>query len=193
MDSLIQVDQAIFHFVHVELTNAIFDWLLPIWRNKLTWLPFYIVLIGFLLYKFGKQGLWICLLTIATVSVCDYTSSSIFKPLINRTRPCNTEALQSYVIARVDCGSGKSFPSSHATNHFGISVFLILVFRFIKTRWKIALLFWAGLIALAQVYVGVHFPLDVMAGGLLGSLIAGIVYMASGKIFPSIFQFEKSV
>ncbi|MCB0661916.1 MAG: phosphatase PAP2 family protein [Saprospiraceae bacterium] len=191
MESILQLDQALFQFVHVDLSNGFFDFLLPIWRNKLTWLPFYVALLAFLLYKYKMQGLYIVLLTITTASLCDYTSSSILKPAFDRTRPCNTVSLQQIIIPRVDCGSGKSFPSSHATNHFGIAVFLILVFGKMKTRWKVMLLFWAGLIAFAQVYVGVHFPLDVLGGSLLGTLLAFFVYVFSKKLFPAVYQFDQ--
>jgi membrane-associated phospholipid phosphatase len=193
MESLLQLDQALFQLIHLEWSNGFFDWLLPVWRNKLTWLPFYLGLVVFLIYRFGKQGLWICLFTILTAGICDYTSSSIFKPMFDRTRPCNTETLQASIVPRVDCGSGKSFPSSHATNHFGIAVFLLLVFKNIKTRWKLLLLLWAGLVAYAQVYVGVHYPLDVLAGSFLGTLIAGVVFLLAKLSFSSIFQFDQKV
>ncbi|RZL15228.1 MAG: phosphatase PAP2 family protein, partial [Pedobacter sp.] len=77
---------------------------------------------------------------------------------------------------RVPCGSGYSFPSAHATNHFGIAVFLILVFY---KKWKPILplgLLWAFSIAFAQVYVGVHYPVDIICGSLLGTLLGFISF-----------------
>jgi undecaprenyl-diphosphatase len=84
----------------------------------------------------------------------------------------------------VDCGTGFSFPSSHASNHFALAVFFVVLFgRHFK--WAIVLpLLWAFSIAFAQVYVGVHFPVDVMSGACIGALI-GIVL---GYIFKNFFQ-----
>lgn len=82
----------------------------------------------------------------------------------------------------VNCGSGFSFTSSHATNHFGVGLAFILLFGK-RIKWFIpAFLFWASSIALAQVYVGVHYPSDIFAGAVLGSLIATIIYGIYHKI-----------
>jgi undecaprenyl-diphosphatase len=75
------------------------------------------------------------------------------------------------VIERVSCGSGYSFTSSHATNHFCIAAFLVSVFGTYMRKWKYVWWAWASLISIAQVYVGVHYPLDIIGGGLLGTII----------------------
>jgi undecaprenyl-diphosphatase len=105
-------------------------------------------------------------------------------------RPCNEPEIKSEVTIIVDCGTGYSFPSSHATNHFGIAVFLIMMFYH---RWKIILplgIFWAASISFAQIYVGVHYPIDILTGSLLGSSIG----LGMGKILLSnkIFKTWKS-
>jgi membrane-associated phospholipid phosphatase len=79
------------------------------------------------------------------------------------------------VIERVPCGSGYSMPSAHAANHFGIAVFLITFFAYIERKYKYAILFWASLICFAQVYVGVHYPFDMLFGALLGGLVGFLV------------------
>ncbi|MCY1533690.1 PAP2 superfamily protein [compost metagenome] len=88
-----------------------------------------------------------------------------------RIRPCNEVNLIGDIIHRVPCGSGFSFPSSHATNHFAIAVFLICLFY---QKWKPILplgLGWAVSISFAQIYVGVHYPVDTFAGAILGTCI----------------------
>jgi undecaprenyl-diphosphatase len=77
------------------------------------------------------------------------------------------------VIERVNCGSGYSFPSSHAANHFCFAAFFITVFGDYMRHWKIGWWIWALLISIAQIYVGIHYPLDILGGALLG-LIVGI-------------------
>jgi undecaprenyl-diphosphatase len=84
----------------------------------------------------------------------------------------------------VECGSGYSFPSSHATNHFGMSLFLYFSFGKFYKWIKPTVILWAALVAYAQVYVGVHYPLDVVFGALLGFLIGHFVCWAYQKPDP---------
>jgi len=104
--------------------------------------------------------------------------------LVARVRPCNDFSLATDIIHRVPCGSGLSFPSAHATNHFAIAVFLICLFY---SRWKPVLpigIFWAFIISFAQVYVGVHYPVDVTTGALLGITIGLICAGIFKKLQP---------
>lgn len=75
------------------------------------------------------------------------------------------------VIVRVNCGSGFSFPSAHAANHFCLAAFLLSIFGYFLGRWKYMWWLWAILISLAQVYVGVHYPLDILGGAILGIIV----------------------
>lgn len=119
-----------------------------------------------------------------TFAMGDLIASRIIKPTIDRVRPCNEIQLASQIIHRVPCGSGKSFPSAHATNHFAIAVFLICLFY---REWKPVLplgLIWAGIISFAQIYVGVHYPIDTIAGALLGTCIGFFTFYIYQKIRP---------
>ncbi len=170
-DHLIQIDQQIFFFINKDLSNSFFDWLMPFLRNKYFWTPLYLFLIIFLARNYGKWGVTCLLFIVLTFGLCDFFSASVVKPAFERLRPCNDISLKGEINSRVACGSGFSFPSTHATNHFGIAMFLVGTFY---SRWKwIAplALFWAFSVAFAQVYVGVHFPIDVLTGALLGCLI----------------------
>jgi len=165
-------DQWLFQLLNGEWHNPLFDAIIPYWRSKYIWIPFYIFLVSFLWGNFGKRGLMIIAFTVAMLSVSDYVSSSIVKPFVERVRPCNDTTLPFKVRELVKCGGGYSFTSSHATNHFAIATFLSLILGFLKRKWITWALFaWAASIAYGQVYVGVHYPLDVVAGAALGSLI----------------------
>jgi len=97
-------------------------------------------------------------------------AASVIKPLVGRPRPC---AASDLVRDLVNCGGVNSFPSNHATNHFAVATFLSLTWlKQAGKGWRVALYVWAGSIALAQVYVGKHYPGDILAGALLGSLLA---------------------
>ncbi|MFZ1790805.1 MAG: phosphatase PAP2 family protein, partial [Saprospiraceae bacterium] len=100
----------------------------------------------------------------------DMVSSQLIKKTVKRLRPCRTE-LPLQVTQRAYCGSGYSFTSSHATNHFAIAIFWFLV---IGKDWKyikVPILLWAVIVCIAQVYVGVHFPSDVFVGSIIGMTI----------------------
>ena len=178
LEQLIQFDQNLFFTINHGLSNSFFDWLMPALRNRFFWTPLYLFIIIFSIRTYGKQG-WIMILFLALTFGCtDFISSSLIKPTVQRLRPCNDPEIKSDVKNLVDCGSGYSFPSSHASNHFGLAVFLIVLFF---SKWKLILpmgLLWAASISFAQVYVGVHYPIDILAGAMLGGMIGFIM----GKI-----------
>lgn len=178
LTTLYEIDYELFHFINSGCQNFIFDWLLPILREKKTWIPLYLFLFAFLLINFGKKGLYVAMAMALTVGLADITSSHVIKKTVKRLRPCHILIKEGQMELRAKCGSGYSFPSSHAANHFAMGVFLGLVFGK-RWRWvKWAGLIWAAAISFSQVYVGVHFPFDILIGGLLGSFIAYLVWGA---------------
>lgn len=153
------------------MANPFFDWIMPLLRNRFFWTPLYLFIIYFCIKHYRKIGYYIIGGVLLSFALGDLTASRLIKPYVGRLRPCNEPLLADEMIQRVICGTGKSFPSAHATNHFAIAVFLILVFY---RHWKPILplgLSWAFMISFAQVYVGVHYPIDVFCGAVLGSFI----------------------
>lgn len=186
LEEIIRLDHQLFEAINTGLSNAVFDWLMPIMRNKYTWIPLYIAIIFFAIKTYKTKGLYLVLFLVATVGIADFGSASIVKPIFKRDRPCNELAFQTHVIARVPCGSGKSFPSTHASDHFSIAIFLSMLFY---KKWKYftgIAVFWAGLICFSQVYVGVHFPVDVVTGAIFGSLIGFL----GAKLYLKYFSFR---
>lgn len=175
IEEIIKIDQQIFHAINTGLSNTFFDWLMPILRNKYTWIPLYIIMIAFAIKTYKLKGLYMLLFLTAAVGIADFGSASILKPAFNRTRPCNDIEIQPTMISRVPCGAGKSFPSTHASDHFAIAIFILVLFY---KKWKAIIpisIIWALSICFAQVYVGVHYPVDVTVGMLFGSLIGFIL------------------
>ena len=168
---LLQWDTELFLKIHRGLSNDFFDWILPLVRNRFFWSPLYLFIVIFCIKQYRKTGVYIIAMLLLTFALGDGISSKLIKPNVGRLRPCNEPALSDQIIRRVPCGRGKSFPSSHATNHFGIAVLLICIF-YRKWRWILPLgLAWAFIISFAQVYVGVHYPIDVTTGAILGTTI----------------------
>lgn len=180
-----QADQALFFKLNGQWHNRLLDAVLPFVREPTVWLPFYFFLALFTILNFGRRGwLWVLLL-IATAAVSDYTSSSIIKDLFPRLRPCRDPELAHQVRFLASyCPVSSSFVSSHAVNHFAISTFIFVTFKnAISPKWAIIFL-WALLICYAQVYVGVHFPLDVAAGGIVGIILGYITSTMFNRFFP---------
>ena len=175
-DFLLQFDRHLFHFINHDLTNPFFDWIMPWLRNAKTWIPLYLLIIGFCIYKFKKQGIVIIILMALSAGFADFTSAHIVKPLVKRARPCQDSLVSQTDMLRINCGTGYSFPSTHATDHFAMAFFLILLFQR-KWRWIwLWGILWAGTISFARVYVGVHFPIDVIGGAIYGMLVGALIY-----------------
>lgn len=185
IQSIVHIDKAAWYHINVLWQNAALDAIMPILRNPITWAPLYLFLVVYIPYRFGKKGFWWCLGFIICFSIADYTSASIIKPMAMRIRPCNDATLQGIIHRVVDCGSGYSFPSSHASNHFAFAVFMIITLRKHFSWLWLPALFWASSISYAQVYVGVHYPVDVLCGGILGACVGWLV----GTVFQRRFAF----
>jgi membrane-associated phospholipid phosphatase len=186
IESLQQFDVALFLKIHRGMANPFFDWLLPLMRNRYFWAPLYLFIIIFCFTEYKKKGAYIIGMLLVTFAMGDLIASRLIKPFVARLRPCNEPGLADEIIHRVGCGSGYSFPSAHATNHFAIATFLIFVFY---DKWKPILpiaLFWAFIISFSQIYVGVHYPIDTMVGALLGTTIGLITSKIYKKIQPQL-------
>lgn len=171
MDWLLTIDRMVFELINTKLSSDILDTILPPLRNKYLWVPLYMMILAALLWKYQWRGAVILGFVLLTVLLSDQISASIIKPVVQRLRPCQNPELSVKLL--VICGSGFSFVSSHASNHFGIAIFLGQRFARFTLVYPLAIL-WASAISIAQVYVGVHYPLDVIAGALVGFLCAGV-------------------
>lgn len=182
LEFLNQWDTWLFLKINHDWTGAFGDCIFPISRDKMTWMPLYFFLIIFVFYNFGwKSWKWLAF-AIVTVSIGDMVSSSFVKYLFNRTRPCNLPALQNYIRVLVAYRpQSPSFTSSHAANHFAMAMFFFLTLKPYIHRWAWCFMGWAALISYAQVYVGVHYPGDVLGGAVLGCLIGGGTGMLFNK------------
>ncbi|MBS4042258.1 MAG: phosphatase PAP2 family protein [Chitinophagaceae bacterium] len=169
---IVELDQQLFLLLNQKLTNPIFDVVMPFMRNSTNWILLYVLLIIFAFYKLKQKAfIWI-FFAICTIVLTDQLSSHVIKPFIARVRPCNDINFSSQVrLLLANCSSGFSFTSSHACNHFGIAMFIFIsLFTYLK-KWAYLFILWAAIISYAQVYVGVHYPIDILFGGILGSTI----------------------
>jgi len=171
MDYLLQTDYILFFWINHVFTNHLFDVIFPLLRDKYFWLPLYAFIITFLVLNFKQKGFIIILVLIIAISISDQLSSHVLKPFVHRLRPCNDPAISSMVRTVIGCKPGFSFPSSHAANHFTIAFFLGLTFLNYNRLVLIIGIIWAFLISYAQIYIGVHYPTDIICGAILGFII----------------------
>ncbi|WP_165871476.1 phosphatase PAP2 family protein [Flaviaesturariibacter flavus] len=175
MNALLELDRSLFRLLNGRWHNALFDAVLPFLRNSLTWLPLYLFLFVFVLVNFRKRW-WIIGYAISTATLTDTISSTIIKNLVFRQRPCSDPSLGSVRFIVSYCPMSSSFTSSHAANHFGIAMLLFLLLRPFIGRWAWAFIFWAASIGYAQIYVGVHYPGDILGGTAVGLLTGWLMY-----------------
>lgn len=172
MEALLQWDTTTMHWINSGWSHPILDVLLTAARNKYIWLPLYVLVVSWILYNLSvRQSVYTLLFLAVSIFAADTISSKLIKYQVKRARPCQEWRMTPPVIVRTACGSGYSFTSSHATNHFCLAAYLVTVFGAYMRRWRHLWWLWAAVISIAQVYVGLHYPLDIMAGGLLGAII----------------------
>ena len=165
-------DQWLFIKINSAWTNDFLNSVMPWWRDSNTWIPLYLFLGLFAIMNFGwKVWPWIVFF-IVTVSLTDQLSANLIKNFVQRPRPCNDEDFMINVHALLGgCSPTFSFPSSHATTHFGMAWFIYMTMKQYFKKWSYLFFIWAATIAYGQVYVGIHYPLDVLGGAIIGSFI----------------------
>lgn len=168
MDEIIQLDKELFLYLNT-LGTTTWDRFWVFMSERSYWIPFYLLLLYLLIRNFGwrKTGL-VLGLTLLMVLFTDQITN-LLKDGVQRPRPCFTPEFEG-VMRGVGCERrGRfGFTSAHASNHFAIALFLGLVFRNIYKWMLLFLLIWAALISYSRIYLGVHFPLDVIVGGAMG-------------------------
>lgn len=164
------VDIAIMKFINVTLATPVLDkFFVYICDFKLWAWPLAVAVLA-ILWKGDMKARWMILLAIIAAAIIDPTIYRILKPLVGRLRPCHEAAL-AWVRTVDGCGGRYSFPSSHAANFFGVAVVAGAFYK--RTRYYLYPL--AALVAIGRVYLGVHYPSDVLGGAIYGTLIGLLV------------------
>lgn len=185
LDRLIAADQAAFLAVN-GAHSEVADVLMTVVSDLRIWFPLYVLFLVLIKLRWNWRGLWIALPLIALMVACsDSGSVMLFKNTVQRLRPCHEPLLAGLVhLVPEGCGGRFGFVSSHAANHFAIAALMIGMLQR-RPRWTVvALLAWAGLIAYSRVYLGVHYPADVLVGGLYGFAVGMLFFV----LFRSIHQ-----
>jgi undecaprenyl-diphosphatase len=189
IDYLKNIDEALFLFLNGK-HNDVFDLLMHWITLQETWYPFYLILIIWMIWKYKQKALIPIIFIVLAITISDQFTSSFMKPFFERLRPCHEPAIAHEVHVVDGCGGLYGFASSHASNSFALATLLFLFFR---QRYNYTSLFfiWAAVVAYSRVYVGVHYPGDILVGGLLGYLIGVTLYYFYLKL-PVKYKLETS-
>ena len=174
-----EIDVVLFRFCNQTLANPVFDFIMPPitnWNQSAIGITVFVLIWLFIFIGGGKRGRIAAILLIPLIFISDQLSSSVIKEIVARPRPCheiNGAMILSDMRLLVPCGSGYSFPSSHAVNNFAFATFMTLFYN------RIWYLFfsYAGLMGFSRMSVGVHYPSDILGGAIIGAILALIIFI----------------
>lgn len=172
IESLDQFDKWLFLLIN-GANHPVLDEIMVVLSYKWTWLPFYAILLYFLIKLHRLQSIYIILFVVLLVTMSDQLSVHLFKNNFMRLRPCHSADLQGLVhIVNEHCGGQYGFVSSHAANVFGLTFFIGPFLSISRKFWMPLLIIWAIVVSYSRIYLGVHYPFDVTVGALLGIGVA---------------------
>lgn len=173
LDALTRIDEQLFLQLNGQVSPFI-DQLMFIISDKYVWIPFYIILLAFIIRKYKWRSVWIVIGVILLITLTDQVSN-VLKENVKRFRPCKDPEISHLVhIVNNYCRSSYGFVSGHAANSMALAGLISLLFR---NRWVIyGIVFWSVIVSYSRIYLGVHFPGDVTGGWIVGLTFAFLIY-----------------
>ena len=197
MEYLQLLDKELFLFLN-GMHNAFFDPIMYWLSNILIWVPMYVMIIIFIIWRYKMRGVWMIIFLIAALALCDQTASHLLKNVVQRLRPSHEPALTGLVhLSKAGPGGLFGFASSHAANSSGLAIFLWFALDNRLKIMKYWMLIWAILVSYSRIYNGVHYPADVLAGWVIGMtygyLMAKAYFIWNDYLFKRKHKKEKTI
>ncbi len=167
-------DQQLFLFLNSH-HSQFWDAVMYALSGRVIWVPLYMAILICLGFRYKRKFLVILLFVILAITLSDQFSVQIFKNIFHRLRPCHEPSIAGMVhLVKGECGGLYGFVSSHAANSFNVAFLSLML---IKRKWyTVVIILWASAIGYSRIYLGVHYPGDVVCGAILGALIGWGVY-----------------
>ena len=169
------LDLSILYFCNRNLVNPVFDFLFVIFSNNITFLLLVAVFVILFLFKSGVKAKLAIIISLVCIAIVDPSCYYILKNLFSRLRPCHTLDDLRMIVG---CGGLYGFPSNHAANSFAIAMVLSVFYRGYTAVFATL----AFLIGFSRIYLGKHYPSDILAGAVWGIVIALLVIYLTHKI-----------
>lgn len=174
LEYLDQIDKELLLYLHRQSTPFL-DTMMAGITEENNWIPLYLIFLIALFRQFGWQGIYSMVAVILVVVIADQLTSTFMKPFFGRYRPCHDPEIGHLITIVTKCGGPYGFVSSHAANSCAVSTFFILLFH--KThRYVWWLVVWPILFSYSRIYLGVHYPLDILFGAITGIGIGWLMY-----------------
>lgn len=160
------------------------DWLdsfMELMTGKIIWVPLYAFFLLLIIRQFKHGSLWVLAGVGFAILLADQSTSAFMKPYFERLRPCHDARWDGQMFNYGGCGGMYGFASSHAANSFALATYLSLTFRN-RIRGFGWLFLWASFISFTRIYLGVHYPLDILIGGLTGILCGWLAWFLATKL-----------
>lgn len=180
-----EIDLSILYFFNRTLASPVMDAFMSALTSVKWWLPVYVLGGVYLLWKHRTNGLIVLLGAIIVIAFADQLAQHVLKPVVDRARPCaEIGGAQVVEWIRLPNGMrhGPGFPSSHAMNNAAVAIFFGLVLQ--NRKLLFALLSLALLVGISRVYLGVHYPSDILGGMLIGSIIGAAFAKLYLRVVP---------
>lgn len=185
MGMLQQIDQSVFLFfngLHISWLDPLFFFI----SNRFVWIPLYLLLAFFLFRRYRKKA-WIIVAAVVMSVFLSDQSCNLIKRSVQRPRPSHETELvdQVHLVAKPDGtlykGGPYGFPSSHAANAMALAFIVVALLTREKTLWTLLMFFWMLLVSYSRIYLGVHYPSDIIVGWCVGALWSGLIIFGLQK------------
>jgi undecaprenyl-diphosphatase len=182
IEFLLDLDKSLFLLINGN-NHPVLDSFMYIISDKYFWIPLYGYLMYVIIERFRMKSLYLIVFTILLIALSDQLSVHLFKNLVQRLRPCHEPSLAPYVHLVNDyCGGSYGFISSHSSNSFALAVFYGLILGPFSSAWRKFLISWAALVSYSRIYLGAHYPGDVLSGAAFGAILAIALYFILNRL-----------